>query len=59
MKKKCEEIESRTRDQRVTLQFLWKRAKVYFYIAGLEEGVFRALQLLQQEVRLYVSLLGE
>ena len=47
----CEEIESQTQNQEVSIQFQWQPYGLEFTIAGLEEGVATALQLVQKEFK--------
>ena len=49
----CEEIESQTQNQEVSIQFQWQPHGLEFTIAGLEEGVATALQLVEKEFEVY------
>ena len=45
----CSEIELKTREFEISIQVEWKPEEVEFHIAGLEEGVTRALHAIQEE----------
>ena len=43
------EIELKTHEFKISIQVQWKPEEVEFHIAGLEEGVTRALHAIQEE----------
>lgn len=47
----CEKIESQAQDQEVTIQFQWQPQGLEFTIAGLDDGVAAALELIQKEFK--------
>ena len=49
VEKRCSEMESETHGLRTSIHVQWKPEEVEFHIAGLEEGVTRALHLIQEE----------
>ena len=53
----CEEIESQTQNQEVSIQFQWQPHGLEFTIAGLEEGVATALTLVQKQFKVYIIVL--
>jgi hypothetical protein len=51
----CEEIESQTQNQEVSIQFQWQPHGLEFTIAGLEEGVATALILILKKFQVSIS----
>ena len=49
VQKYCSEIELKTCEFKISIQVQWKPEEVEFHIAGLEEGVTRALHAIQEE----------
>lgn len=49
MQKYCKEIESKTKSARLSIYIQWDPEAVNFHIAGLEEGIKRAVELIREE----------
>ena len=49
MEKYCEEIEFKTRSAKIGIHIQWKSDEVNFHVAGLQEGVTKAMQFIQKE----------
>ena len=62
MQKYCKEIESKTKSARVNIYTQWNPEVVEFHIAGLEEGIRRAVELIKKEFlpkEVYINSHGE
>lgn len=49
VQKYCKEIESKTKSARVNIYIQWNPEVVNFHIAGLEEGIRRAVEQIREE----------
>ena len=49
VRKYCEEIEAKTRSAKINIHMEWKPDEVHFDIAGLQEGVTRAMHFIRKE----------
>ena len=53
VRRHCKQIESLIHDQEVTIQFQCRPQGLEFTIAGLEDGVAAALQLINKDFQVY------